>query len=400
MAEDRSYIWWRCKNLLECPTKEKDSHIPILKSYLLALRTTAEEAVREFRTNTSSEFPMCETHLRNIFSDRDAFTTTVTSLNIKSLQCSILFTLMDPGGIRSFEDSDKMFARILATPTWDTFRGMLELLASLRTFRTDPYDLVIESELASGESLCGPKLEHKALVLLTGNMTLYEILRSMADNIYIVGLSSTSGFADGIYMDPFTFLIHDLAHRRYRLTYFGTTPTTNSNIRRVLDAVQTSGLSESVIAACHLWIFLLIHEPTFPLKQEEFFLSGPITKDKLDYVVTLRVSPTWAGGQTLDIYTFLVHSFGNMNDRGGLLPLELQEEMKAGRPVESSIKGYLEHTWNIFVEVWNMFVLSSAASPPAAGDFGARLVKNVSNWNSRRKMRRNRTKRRRSRRSL
>lgn len=395
-ATNRDYYWWRCNELAKC--SESGTPIPLVKSHLHSLRTMAESAVSSFRTRNPGKFPLCETHLSNIFKDRDARTFTISSLNIKSLQCSVLFTLMSEEGVQNFEDSHTLFNSIISTDSWDTFQGMLDILPDLRTYSTDPTDLIIESELHSGGSSCCPNLENKAIVVPLGEMSLEEIIRSMADNIYLIGLSTTSGFADGLFMDPFTFLIHDLAHRWYRLRNFGSTRETNHNIQVFLDRLFNDDIGESNVHACLVWLFLIIHEPTFPLKQELFFLSGPIDEEKLQYVKDLKVSPKWSE-TPIDIYDFLLYSFSNMNNRGTLLPKELQDELTTSASVRSSIKEWLRSSWLIFVEVWNMYIGKTVLARPLVNGeknalFKQRVVQNITNWNKRpRKTTRRKTRR-------
>jgi hypothetical protein len=87
--EARSRLMWQL-NQMTCPTRTAASHIPFVKAQLKLLRDVARKTVKFYDGKVpEASIAIYKTHLTNIFSDDNV---SITSLNIKSVQCAILFT--------------------------------------------------------------------------------------------------------------------------------------------------------------------------------------------------------------------------------------------------------------------------------------------------------------------
>jgi hypothetical protein len=251
--EARGRLWWQLEQMT-CPVREADSHIPFVKSQLQLLYKTAVRTVESYRGKaTEAQMATYQTHLDNIFRDR---TVSFTSLNIKSLQCAMLFTILtihipnpDTNSYRRYIIDDIYFP--LHAIKWDTYEPVLAFIKSKEMRYLDW--LVIDET----ESPCIPDLKNKAIVVLLGEMTLYELISSMTNDIYFCGLITSIANIDGREGGtPLGFLDHDLGHMADRFLFSRPEQIhqTNENVKQFLHFLNNT--SEHIRNTCLMWVFL------------------------------------------------------------------------------------------------------------------------------------------------
>ena len=129
--EARGRLMWQL-NQMTCPTRTADSHIPFVKAQLKLLYDVARKTVNFYDGKApAAAIALYKTHLKNIFRDKIV---SFTSLNIKSVQCAILFTKIftdtaSPEVTLQLLDSgldDKLY-EFYSEKDWDTYAKFLTL---------------------------------------------------------------------------------------------------------------------------------------------------------------------------------------------------------------------------------------------------------------------------------
>ena len=396
----RDRLWWQMDQMT-CPTREADSHIPFLKSQLKLLEDTANQVVESYITTAKSlllpddedfedktdaiddKGATYHTHLKQIFGHIEV---SFTSLNIKSLQCSILFTLMiktqddeinkinrrRPNYNKSLELVDDMdpymslFNEFYPTLSWTNYGTMLAYCSKHLDFK----NLIFEEEA----SPCIPDCKNKAIITLLGEMSIYELVWSLTNNVYFIGLPTAVEFADNSRARPLSFVNHDLLHLKDRIDAHteyghGSIDTENANVKKCL--LYIADKSKEIQDTVLFIIFLFIHGEIEPLL---FLPPTNLLIHHTDKTGIFVKETAW--------YSLIVR-LKRKRDLNGFLPDELKEEQN-----DDVIKTWLEGQWRVFCEHWNASL--DAADIPA-GSMGpnantvarykAKTMENAANWN-------------------
>jgi len=363
---------WQLKQMT-CPVREIDSHLPFIKAQLKLLEDTARMTVESYRPSASMK--TYETHLKNIFTDT---TVSFTSLNIKSAQCAILFTKMihdtatedEKRKLRESDIDDGLYT-FYKTAGWDTYDVFLKLTNDHMDL---PYTVFTDED-----GHCIPNCKNKAIIVLLGEMTLYELLWSLSNDLYFVGLPTQTQYADGRFYIPTTFLEHDLAHITARLH---TVPETlrekeNRNVKKCL--LYINDKSKEIKDAVLLFLFLFMHlevqgDPTVLLVPHTA-TSGLFRPDDHPH------SRFYKGD--------IIRRLKSRSDLGGFLP-------EGHATTDAALEAWLRSQWLIFIEHWNACLRAEAAEAAvniaytkASGNrYLAKTFKNAASWNRRKATRR------------
>ena len=173
-SDTRRRLMWQL-NQMTCPIREINSHLPFIKAQLKLLEDTALMTVESYRSSPTADMDKYETHLKNIFSDDNV---SFTSLNIKSAQCAILFTKMihdtatgdEKRKLRESDIDDGLY-EFYKKAGWDTYDVFLKL--------TDDHMDLPFTVFTDEDGHCIPNCKNKAIIVLLGEMTLFELLWSL-----------------------------------------------------------------------------------------------------------------------------------------------------------------------------------------------------------------------------
>jgi len=378
-----------------------ESKEPFIKASLQALYDLVK---KELLAKSANETHLA--HFENIFSDR---TVSITSLNIKSLQCAILFTIIarDLGEkkVPSFVGADYFLNNIGESwyPKfrsqdfeWDSYDKLLPIVCFHDDYQVKLKDLCISDET---------KLEGAPIVTPL-NLSLADLNRTLANDIYLVGFTTNYLHVDGRNMSPLEFFMHDLAHKTIRQKELGTSSITRKNVKHFLDSAQYRNLTEEERYMCDYWIFLITHETEYVfavLRQEEFFLTTKIGEDKHITKILGRVE-----AQDYTTEPFLNHfssrSFYSFYKE--LLPDALQfKGIKRTYSEQDSvhiaeIQKWLLDSWNVFQTEWNKSIDSENEAnatfnanfanlarhrPTPIVHANSKIINNAARWNHRKK---------------
>jgi hypothetical protein len=85
------------------------------------------------------------------------------------------------------------------------------------------------------------------IILFLGNIDIYELTKAFINEIYIIGLTMEMENADGNYLTPLEFLIHDISHSHTRINCFRDRyNNTNSNLGPQRKRIKENNEKDSV----------------------------------------------------------------------------------------------------------------------------------------------------------
>jgi hypothetical protein len=367
--EARGRLMWQL-NQMTCPTRTAASHIPFIKAQLKLLYDVARKTVNFYDGKVpEASIALYKTHLKNIFRDKIV---SFTSLNIKSVQCAILFTKIftdtaSPEVTRQLLDSgldDKLF-EFYSEKDWDTYAKFLTL--------TDDHMELPYTVFTDEDGHCIPNCKNKAIIVLLGEMTLFELLWSLSNDLYFVGLPAQIQFADGNLHTPTTFLEHDLGHMTARLDNRpeALRNQENANVKKCL--LYINDKSKEIQDAVLLFLFLYMH---LEVQGDNEALLVSHTADS--GLFRPNNPHKWYRED-------VIRRLKSRSDLGGFLPEGLAI-------TDAALEAWLRGQWAIFIEYWNASLREEAREIENVGPssntqarYLAKTVRNADKWNSSRR---------------
>ena len=379
-SESRDRLWWQLAQL-SCPRGELDSHIPFVKAQLAILHKTARDTVESYIGSASDEeIKTYHRYVNKIFRSKHV---SFTALNIKSLQCAYLFSLLT----KHIPNPEKRrYGAYIQDNLWDYLKEIdwLSYDAVLRLctdFEPDDeeYDLrwlLIEDELGGDESWCIPSFKNKAVIVLLGELTLYELVWSLAHDVYFVGLVPGLAYADGALMHPVSFLAHDLDHMHDRLFLCkeekaGREAQINARVVHFLAFLDANAAFQQT---CLMFLFLYLHHEIEC--KEAILLQDVIAAD----------SGIFRPEAVEDELIYLPGRFLGEHDLHGFLPAELQ----VTGLTEAQVVDWLRGEWATFTATWNACFAAGPVVPherrrTSSGRrarYRAATLRNATAWNA------------------
>jgi hypothetical protein len=362
-AATRAAYFWRCQQIY-CSKAANATFSDNIRQNMGIVFDATQKVLDDAAIDAASKAALNAKLARIKGEDKGA---TLTTLNIKTLQCVILMTeicrLTNPGNstmakypVPSIKEE---YAVLVFRGLWDDYDHIYNLIknggspqrpGSLRTYKT----LIGKSYPAM--DYCCPDLSGARILVLLGEMTLLELVDTMADNIYLIGVTTEIEWADGNKYTPFEFVHHDLIHAANREYGFGNyrmdmLPLERAFIDHVKANPGTYDLDKLMIP-----MFLLMHEKP---RGEGFLTRAHIYE--LDY---RSIKDSFVGD---------LENWHNPNFYGGLLPAEVREGSGEGsdeerkRKRDEGIIAYLNECFAYLKDSWNSFHAAAAAAAAAGG---------------------------------
>jgi len=361
---------WQLKQMT-CPVREINSHLPFIKAQLKLLEDTARMTVESYRPRVPEALMKTyETHVTNIFKDT---TVSFTSLNIKSAQCAILFTKMfhdtatgdEKRKLRESDIDDGLY-KFYKKAGWDTYDVFLKL--------TDDHMDLPFTVFTDEDGHCIPNCKNKAIIVLLGEMTLFELLWSLSNDLYFVGLPTQTQYADGRFFIPTTFLEHDLAHITARLDTIpeGVREEENRNVKKCL--LYINDKSKEIQDAVLLFLFLFMH----------LEVQGDLTVLRVPHTATSGIFRRDDHPHSRFYKGDIIRRLKSRSDLGGFLP-------EGHATTDAALEAWLLSQWLIFIEHWNASLRTEAAEAALNIEYPnanrirylEKTLKNAANWNLR-----------------
>jgi len=397
-SEARGRLWWQL-NQMTCPIREADSHIPFVKAQLNLLYNTTVRTIESYNSKaTEAQRATYQKHLRNIFRSAEP---SFTCLNDRSVKCAMLFTKMckDTTPEDEYSNYEEASGKYW-TKHWDAPESSPLRIRNLR-------GLVFQDEHPG----CIPSCKNKGIVVLLGEMTLYELIWSYANDLYFIGMPTTVQSADGQAFTPLKFIEHDCEHmedrsdieevmsdpsfpnefKRDELKRRKQRAIENMNVLKCLQYIRTQ--PKAVEDAVMLFLFLIVHEQ---FVRSSGVLEGPLSVEDL----TKSGTPIYRLLDPKDMGGFVKASFNRPDSKYDATSKAKIETWWAdpdsngeedGR--EDIVSGWFGDQLLLFVEVWNASLLSGAAAVVAnepqnantIARYDARTKTNAAAWDARAK---------------
>ena len=389
--EARGRLWWQLKQMT-CPIREADSHIPFVKAQLNLLYNTTVRTIESYRGKaTEAQMAAYQKHLRTIFRGT---VPSFTCLNDRSVKCAMLFTKMikettPEDEYSSYEEERGSYW----TEDWDAPDSSPLRDRKLR-------GLVFQDEHPG----CIPSCKNKGIVVLLGEMTLYELIWSYANDLYFIGMPTTVQSADGQPFTPLKFIEHDCEHmedrsdieevmsdpsfpnefKRDELKRRKQRAIENGNVLKCLQYIRTQ--PKAVEDAVMLFLFLIVHEQFF---ESSGALEGSLSVERL----SKREIPIFRLLDPQDMGGFVKASFNRPDSKyDAASKAEIDAwwaDPDSNGDREEIVREWCWNQWLLFVETWNASLLSGAAlaanEPQNANTiarYDARTKTNAAAWDA------------------
>lgn len=346
----REEYFWRCNEMI-CKTQEevKESikkNLEIIYNITESILISYKKYLTEIKENTYDYNDLIKAFNKIKSDERDY---TLENLNVKSLQCIIIITEISIV-TSSKEERDSFDKKRIDEFERNYFSNTyMDFDAFYKNMKYDDEFKYLLGEDTKKNYSCCPDLKGALIMVPLGEMSLYELVYTLANDIYLIGITTTNQFADGKFMTPYEFVKHDIIHSINRKNTIQNERITLEYEKKFIDNIHSilnkdnENYSKLMIA-----LFLIMHE-TFTF---ELMLGEPQIPF-LSFSSIIRNFPEYS---TFKDPIGVLDNWRNINYYGGLLPKEVREG------TNKDIKDYLNDCFKILKTEWNKFHAVSRAS--------------------------------------
>lgn len=378
--EERKDYFWRCKNL-KCstnPNEFKDSLKQNLKILQDLVREKIEKTYADVKASGDKEKLSKIEELSDLFKvflgeefkntnlshnnngDRPEDIVTLHRYNAKSLQLVILldhlFYIMNPNWQSQYPIKSAVLAYkkyITDDDTKDRWKNINALMQDMN-IQYDPWNVEYKKSrglyvppvpLRGTESLirvktkygsekyCCPLQDRARILVSLGEMTLAELIESMIDGIFLIGIVDDLSWADGNQYTPYEFVHHDLTHTSNYETYGGKFTPLSKEVKQFIKQLIThqKSIDPATFDTIMLVLFMFIHE-----SGDFFLLNKPFSEAK-PLFHSFEFSP----------FIYDITNWKNPYLYGGLLP---KDKLNLS---DSDLDKYLIEKFETFRQIWN-----------------------------------------------
>jgi hypothetical protein len=144
------------------------------------------------------------------------------------------------------------------------------------------------------------------ICVILGELTMAELIESLAREVYLCGVIFDMAWADGLLFSPLEFLHHDILHMKNILAYRAGADI-RANILLFSQYLKSSEVSPEIRNKCYYILFIIMHE-----QMDDRYLTETIKKLGISSFKTFREDPG-----TLNAWSYKRHK--NIHDLGGLI---------------------------------------------------------------------------------
>ncbi len=223
-GESRISYLWRC-NQITCKSKTIKEYEDSIQENLETLFDIVGKVINESTASNKTEYLE---YLGKIILDKQPFT--IKTLNLKSLQCVILMTLLlietekitDDDLMATYNSSFKikdLFKKLTENNLFIDFNELEKVCVAdlilrnlVKLFKLPGIDEIADDLVPNSTEYSNENMKHVRLAVLLGELSLEEIIESELKFIHLVGITTAMEWADGRLYTPFEFFHHDLVH--------------------------------------------------------------------------------------------------------------------------------------------------------------------------------------------
>jgi len=323
-SDERIQYLKRCEQMY-CDSTEIVNYKKIIAMNIDSLYQVTAKVVEYYKTKLPLVYAKMKGKLANIIL-KDISYVTLPMLNIISLQCVILFTelvkITNPIESTMFSPDDfikKLYNDLTKDDNWEIYEVIEEKVKQNNYLK----NLVTE--------VCCPNLKKARILVILGELSIEEILKSLSDEIYFIGIVTKLTWADGAKLTPFEFMMHDLSHATIR------SHNTYNNIYEkqfIFHIIKNKDIYGKKMDQMCIILFLIMHETPFTITDKKI-LNDNIPESSMkftDYILSEEVN--WK----------------NKYFYGGLLPKEIFENPDFNTTVK-----YIKDSFEILKIEWEKF---------------------------------------------
>jgi hypothetical protein len=311
----------------------------LLKKNILDLFNIAIKKLESYhKSQTEQLYDEMHPKLQRIM-DVDISKPNISMVNVISLQCIIFFTeilrKLYPGKRTDMSNYRPIFNlplvyKELTDIEWDSYDDIYKFIISSYNLRNIALTNTFTDKW---ETINCSNLKNQMIFVVLGELSLLEILNSLANNIFLVGITTNMEWADGSYYTPFEFMHHDTVHAMNALDVRIQTRLSDIFIRHLI--LNQKQYEQAVFDKIILILFLILHENLHP--QPDIELNRPIIEA--------------TGKGIFDSISFSLENWTNINFFGGLLPDKIFEN-------PNEIKPYLIDASTTFKNAWEKYFIT------------------------------------------
>jgi hypothetical protein len=292
-------------------------------------------------------------------------------LNIVTLQLAILFTRYVRGikekhaylknrniNIARFNTSD-----LLLADDTDIYEKMMDVYADYSEVKKIIEERFKEFERyekkAGTRLILNPPIGRWKYIPMIGYLTLTEIVDSIFNNIWHIGLAFDVQYVDGDASTPLGYYIHDIDHSisvDSSINIKEEMPHILEILREFRDFVRNTYKSRQIIYSIYLVLFYMIHETGSAFTFYGYFYRATIfshlSKDEEPLSMYIK-----------KLLSDFLDAFLDLDDAGKSIPVTYREPTKEDptRLDITKVKEYLDITHERYMQCWKEFQVSRAS---------------------------------------
>ena len=357
LNKDHKKVYFtKLKNLYTVTGKDNDEYYSdILKDLLNILYTNIKEDINEYEEKVTSKEDMLKyddlmkkyDNLKKTYILPQIHILDIPEFNIRSVQIIILFTELvkltnkfaDTTMINYFQPElqiNHIYNEIVKLD-WVNYKVLYNKMLEFDTFISlfGDYDIKYNRKKNIHEKILTKlwtfrDIKSSRIVCYLDLISPKEIVFSLANEIYYLGIASQMEWADGLEITPFEFLHHDLTHSNNRGIPDGYKAHLEIEFVKYLDGLK---LDKEQSKQINMMLFILMHE-----SMSEDLLTNKI----LDSTEFSSIYPS---------FITKIDNWTNNNFYGSLLPIDLLNTRN-----ETKIQEYLDNSFILLKNTWNDFI--------------------------------------------
>ena len=350
----------RCEKMY-CGKLSDEECYNIVQKNIIDLYMVAIKVLESYNKSQTEDLYLDMSEKLNNIMSVDISKPDIPMLNIISLQCVILFTEIlrkiyptkaithDPEITAKY--ALNLYIELTRENKWDSYHYIYESIDNIQ-FIANPFTTTDKIKSAFSRLIYDKNhkkincnnLKNNILLVILGEFKLYEILVSLMNDIYLVGITTNMSWADGYYRTPFEFMCHDMIHASARETGYDNTNLiySKSFIEYIYinkDKFGQDMFDRDIFDQIVIILFIIMHENSeaFNILNEKQIDIGSIF---YNLYVRIEDDPKYNWRWT------------DINYYGGLLPPDILINKYYEK---NSIGNYLHDAATRFTLTWNKF---------------------------------------------
>jgi hypothetical protein len=295
-------------------------------------------------------------------------------LNIVALQLAVFFTRYFEGmkekkaylknmgiNIARYIDYKSDISGSNEVDAYDKIWGTYAVYSEVKKIIEEKFKEYEHYDVQAGTRLIlNPPISRWKYIPIIGFVTLTEMVDSIFNNIWYIGLAFDVQYVDGSALNPLGYYIHDIGHSMdIDLSLKGREgmPDMLEIFREFRDFLRNTNKPREIIYSIYLVLFYMIHEAGIDLR----FYYGFLNKATVESHLSKEEEPLSIYIKKL-LYSFL-DAFEDLNNAGRSIPAKYRKPMEENpdKLDITKVTEYLDITHKRYMDCWKEFQESHAS---------------------------------------